>query len=100
MLQIKQQTGVIEHAGAAPTTNEAILSLELTDPDPFFGGQQPNLVFLDALSAARPMPHVKQWDKIDALVNTAVEQALLKKKSPKQALADAAKEVDKALAAG
>jgi multiple sugar transport system substrate-binding protein len=98
MLRIEQQRGVTEHAGAAPTTNQAILQLELVDPDPFFGGQQPNLVYLDALAAARPMPRVREWGQMDAVINTAVETALQGKKSPEQALDDAAKQVNQILA--
>jgi len=98
MLKIEQQRGVTKHAGAAPTTNEAILELELTDPDPFFGNQQPNLVFLDALAAARPMPRIRQWGEVDAVINTAVEAALQGKKTPEKALEDAARDVDKLLA--
>lgn len=99
MLKIEQQRGVVEHAGAAPTTNEAILELELTDPDPYFSNQQPYLVYLDALASARPMPRVKEWSEIDTVVNTAVETALQGKKSPQKALEDAAKQVDQILAA-
>jgi multiple sugar transport system substrate-binding protein len=99
MLQMEQQRGVITRAGAAPTTNEAILSLELDEPDPFFSGQQPQLVFLDALSAGRPMPRVTQWDRIDAVLNRAVEQALRGRSTPQAALTAAAKEVNRLLAA-
>jgi len=99
MLKIEQQRGVVEHAGAAPTTNEAILELELTDPDPYFSNQQPYLVYLDALASARPMPRVKEWSEVDAVINTAVETALQGKKSPQDALGEAAKKVDQILAA-
>ena len=44
---------MLSHAGAVPTTNEAVLSAELTDPDPYFGGQTPFMVFLEAVATAR-----------------------------------------------
>jgi len=97
-LRMEQQRGVVDQAGAAPTTNEAILSLELADVDPFFGDQTPQLVFLDALSAGRPMPRIKQWAQVDALINKAVQDTLQGKRSPEAALAEAAAETDKILA--
>jgi multiple sugar transport system substrate-binding protein len=98
MLKKEQELGVLKYAGAAPTTNEAVLSAELTDPDPYFGGQTPFLVFLEAVSSARHFPYIKQWSEVDATINEAVAAVLLDKKTPKQALTDAAAKVDKMLA--
>ena len=41
MLELPQQIGVYEYAGAAPATTEALNSPELNKPDPYFGGQAP-----------------------------------------------------------
>lgn len=97
MLRKEQQIGVLKHAGAAPTTNEAVLDAHLSDADPYFGGEPPFLIFLEAVSTAKHLPQVKQWSQIDAIVNQAVEAALKDKKTPEQALQDAAKEVDNLL---
>jgi multiple sugar transport system substrate-binding protein len=98
MLRKEQQLGVLKHAGAAPTTNEAVLSADLSDPDPYFGGQTPFLTFLQAVATAKHFPYIKHWSDVNAIIDTAVEAALTGKKSPKQALAEAAKKVNALLA--
>lgn len=94
LLQPQQQVKVFTQAGAAPATEAALKDPALTRPDPYFGGQQTFPVFQQALDTARHYPYVKQWTDIDRAVQDAVTAALLDKKSPQQALSDAAKEVD------
>ncbi|MFI6602641.1 ABC transporter substrate-binding protein [Nonomuraea sp. NPDC050536] len=94
LLQPRQQVKVFTEAGAAPATEAALKDPALTSPDPYFGGQQTFPVFQQALATARHYPYVKQWTDIDRAVQDAVTTALLDKKSPQQALSDAAKEVD------
>ncbi|WP_433512116.1 ABC transporter substrate-binding protein [Nonomuraea sp. CA-143628] len=94
LLQPPQQVKVFTVAGAAPATEVALKDPALAAPDPYFGGQVTFPVFQNALASARHYPYVKQWTEIDKAVTDGVTAALLDKKSPQQALTDAAKEVD------
>jgi len=98
MLRLEQQIGVFRYAGAAPATTAALESPELTKPDPYFGGQAPFPVFLETMSTATHFPYVAQWDAIDTIIGDMVESVMLGKKTPQEALDDAAAEVDDELA--
>jgi multiple sugar transport system substrate-binding protein len=98
MLRPENQLGVFEHAGAAPATNEALQSPELTEPDPYFGGQAPFPIFQETMSTATHFPYVEQWDEIDTIISEMVDAVMLGKKEPQKALDDAAAEVNEALA--
>ena len=54
MLEPEQQVGVYTLAGAAPATEAALLSVELTQPEEYFGGQAPFQVFADSMATATP----------------------------------------------
>jgi multiple sugar transport system substrate-binding protein len=97
LLRTEQELGVAKYAGAAPATTPALQSAELTKPDPYFGGQAPFSVFLQAQSSATHFPYVKQWSDIDKAITDAVTAVLLGKKTSAAALADAAKEVNSLL---
>jgi multiple sugar transport system substrate-binding protein len=94
LLRPNQQLDLVKLAGAAPATTAALRSPELTRRDPYFAGPAPFPVFLKALATAHHYPYVAQWQDIDRSVSDAVTAALLGKKSPQQALANAAHEVD------
>jgi multiple sugar transport system substrate-binding protein len=98
LLTPAQQLGVYKYAGAAPATVAALHSPLLTKPDPYFGGQAPFALFLDAMSTATPYPYVKSWSDIDTAITDGVTSALLGKQSPTAALNAAAKTTDSALA--
>ncbi len=96
-MRVDQQVGVFTVAGAAPATTAALQRPELTEPDPYFGGQAPFDVFREAMSTATHMPYVGAWSKIDSLINEDLDAALLAKKDVKAALDDAAAKSDKEL---
>ncbi len=100
MLELPQQIGVYTYAGAAPATTEALNSPELTKPDPYFGGEAPFSVFLDAMSTGTHFPYVSSWDDIDTEIGTMVESVMLGKSEPQAALDDTAAKVNDLLAAG
>ena len=100
MLEPPQQIGVYTYAGAAPATTEALNSPELTKPDPYFGGQAPFPIFLDAMSTATHFPYVSSWDDIDTEIATMVESVMLGKSEPQAALDDSAAKVNDLLASG
>lgn len=100
MLQPQQQIGVFKYAGAAPATTAALESSALTKPDPYFGGESPFKVFLDAMSTATHFPYVAQWDAIDQDIGNMVESVMLGKEAAQQALSDGAARVNQELAGG
>jgi ABC-type glycerol-3-phosphate transport system substrate-binding protein len=100
MLEPAQQLGVYTYAGAAPATTEALNSPELTKPDPYFGGQAPFPIFLEAMQTATHFPYVSAWDDIDTEIGTMVESVMLGEKEPQQALDDTAATVNDLLASG
>lgn len=100
MLQLKQELGVAKYAGAGPATSAALNSPQLTKPDSYFGGGAPFKVFLQAQSTATHFPYVKQWDKINTDISNMVDFALLGKKTPQDALAWGAQQVNSDLSSG
>jgi ABC-type glycerol-3-phosphate transport system substrate-binding protein len=86
MLQPEQQVGVFTLAGAAPATTAALESQELTEPDPYFGGQAPFSVFLDSMATATHFPYVEAWDPIDEDIGNMVQSVMLDKATPQEAL--------------
>ena len=98
LLKPEQQELVYTKAGAAPATTAALKSKTLTAPDSFFyQNQEPFSIFEEALKTATPFPYVSGWPEIDKAMTDAVTAALRGKKTPEQALKDAAKTSDKAL---
>jgi multiple sugar transport system substrate-binding protein len=100
LLTTEQQLGVYKFAGAAPATTAALQSPLLTKPDPYFGGQAPFAVFLDAMATATPFPYVQSWDDIDTTISDSVTSALLGKQSSSEALKAGAERTDSILAGG
>ena len=100
LLTPAQQLDVYKYAGAAPATTAALKSPLLTKPDPYFGGQAPFAVFLDAMATATPYPYVKAWGDIDTAISDGVTSALLGKQSAADALNSAAERTDTLLAGG
>jgi len=98
MLRPEQQVGVFTYAGAAPATTAALESPELTKADPYFGGQAPFKVFLDAMATSSHFPYVGAWTEIDTFITESLQTALLGKAAAKAALDDAASQTDAALA--
>ncbi|MEU7896148.1 sugar ABC transporter substrate-binding protein [Nonomuraea sp. NPDC049152] len=98
LLRPEQQVKVFTVAGAAPATEAALKDPALAAPDPYFGGQVTFPIFQQALAGARHYPYVKQWSEIDRAIQDGVTTALRDRKTPQQALTDAAKEVDDLLA--
>ena len=57
-LRPEQQKLVYTVAGAMPATTAALQLPELTQPDPYFGGQVPSTDFLETLKTATHFPYV------------------------------------------
>ncbi|HEX5951099.1 MAG TPA: sugar ABC transporter substrate-binding protein [Actinomycetota bacterium] len=98
MLRPEQQVGVYTLAGAAPATEAALASPELTQPEEYFGGQAPFPIFADTMAIATHFPYVAQWDPIDTIIGTMVESVMLGESTPQDALTDAAAKVNEELA--
>ncbi|HEU4354989.1 MAG TPA: sugar ABC transporter substrate-binding protein [Actinomycetota bacterium] len=98
MLRPEQQLGVFTLAGAAPATEAALASPELTQPDEYFGGQAPFPIFADTMAIATHFPYVEQWDPIDTTIGTMVESVMLGESDPQAALTDGAAKVNEELA--
>jgi ABC-type glycerol-3-phosphate transport system substrate-binding protein len=95
MLRPEQQIGVYTYAGAAPATTAALDSPELTKADPYFGGDAPFAVFLDAMKTATHFPYVQSWAEIQTpTMDDAVAATLLGQGSAKDALDAAAEETN------
>ena len=82
----------------APATTAALESLQLTQPDPYFGGQAPFSVFLETMATATHFPYVGAWSQIDTVINESLDAALQGKADVQTALNDAAKAADAELA--
>lgn len=89
-MRVENQVGVYKYAGAAPALTAALESPEVNVADPYFGGQKPFEVFLEAMKTAKHFPYVRQWNDIDVAFSTAMEQVGLGQKSVKDALDEAA----------
>ena len=97
MLRLEQQVGVFEYAGAAPATSEALATPELTEPDPYFGGQAPFPIFLDTMATATHFPYVEQWNQIDTILAEMIDAVMVGGTPPQEALDAAAAEVNQEL---
>jgi ABC-type glycerol-3-phosphate transport system substrate-binding protein len=97
-LRPEQQVRVFTVAGAAPATTAALQSPELTQPDPYFGGQAPFAVFLETMGTATHFPYVGAWSQIDTVINESLDSALQGKADVQTALNDAAAAADAELA--
>ncbi len=89
-MRVENQIGVYTYAGAAPALTAALQSDKVNVADPYFGGQKPFEVFLEAMKTAKHFPYVRQWSDIDVAFSTAMEQIGLGQKSVKDALDEAA----------
>ena len=89
-MRVENQIGVYTYAGAAPALTAALESAEVNAADPYFGGQKPFEVFLEAMKTARHFPYVRQWSDIDVAFSTAMEEIGLGQKPVQQALDEAA----------
>ena len=89
-MRVENQVGVYTYAGAAPALTAALESPEVNVADPYFGGQKPFEVFLEAMKTAKHFPYVRQWNDIDVAFSTAMEQISLQQKPVKDALDEAA----------
>ena len=97
-MQAKNSVGVATYSGAAPGLQAALHSPQIQKPDPYFGGQNPWKEWLPTLAIATHYPYVQKWNAIDRAVADGVSAALLGKKTPQQALDDAAAQVNSWLA--
>jgi ABC-type glycerol-3-phosphate transport system substrate-binding protein len=98
MLELPQQIGVFTLAGAAPATIAALESPQVTEPDPYFGGEAPLPIFKDAMATGTHFPYVAQWTAIDTDIGNMVQSVMLGKATPQEALADGASKVNQELA--
>jgi multiple sugar transport system substrate-binding protein len=89
-MRLENQIGVYTYAGAAPALTAALESDEVNAADPYFGGQKPFEVFLEAMKTAKHFPYVRQWSDIDVAFSTAMEQIGLGQKPVQEALDEAA----------
>lgn len=97
LLEPQQQELVWTSAGAAPATLGSLEMPALSQPDPYFGGQEPFAVFGKALETATPFPYVAGWNEIDRAVTDAVMAALIGESPSKDALEKAAQTANEAL---
>ena len=97
-LRPEQQVLVYTVTGAAPATTAALQSPELSQPDPYFGGEAPFKVFLDTMATATHFPYVAAWSQVDTLINESLDAALLGKTDSRAALDEAAVAADVELA--
>jgi len=96
-MRVENQIGVYTYAGAAPALTAALESAEVNAADPYFGGQKPFEVFLEAMKTAKHFPYVRQWSDIDVAFSTAMEEIGLGQKPVQQALDEAAQVATDAL---
>lgn len=89
-MRLENQIGVYKYAGAAPALTAALQSPEVNVADPYFGGQKPFEVFLEAMKTAKHFPYVRSWADIDAAFTTGLEKIALENKPIKEALDEAA----------
>ena len=85
-LRPEQQVLVYTVTGAAPATTAALQSPELSQPDPYFGGEVPFTVFLDTMATATHFPYVAAWSEVDTIINENLDTALLGKTDSRAAL--------------
>ncbi len=97
-LRPAQQVLVYTVTGAAPATIAALESPELTQPDPYFGGQAPFTIFLETMATATHFPYVAAWSRVDTFINESLDAALLGKMDSRAALDEAAAAADVELA--
>jgi ABC-type glycerol-3-phosphate transport system substrate-binding protein len=97
-LRPEQQVLVYTVTGAAPATTAALESPELTQPDPYFGGEAPFTVFLDTMATATHFPYVAAWSQVDTIISENLDAALLGKTDSRAALDEAAVAADAELA--
>jgi multiple sugar transport system substrate-binding protein len=64
----------------------------------YFAAHPEEKVFLDQLALALPTPNHPEWGRMEAAIEDAVEQALYRKLTPERAVAQAAREIQGALA--
>jgi ABC-type glycerol-3-phosphate transport system substrate-binding protein len=89
-MRLENQIGVYTYAGAAPALTAALESDEVNVADPYFGGQKPFEVFLEAMKTAKHFPYVREWNDIDVAFSTAMEQIGLGQMPVQDALDEAA----------
>ena len=95
-MQLENQIGVYQYAGAAPALTAALESEEVNVADPYFGDQQAFAVFLEAMSTARHFPYVRGWGDIDEIFSVAMDEIALGRPA-QEALDEAADAVDEVL---
>ncbi|OJX43829.1 MAG: hypothetical protein BGO78_02370 [Chloroflexi bacterium 44-23] len=96
-MRVDNQIGVYTYAGAAPALTAAMQSPEVNGPDAYFGGQKVFDVFLEAMKTAKHFPYVRQWNDIDVIFTTAMEEISLGQATVKEALDEAAAKTTEAL---
>jgi multiple sugar transport system substrate-binding protein len=97
-MRVENQVGVYKNAGAAPALTAALESPDVNAADPYFGDQKAFGVFLESIKTAHHFPYVRSWSDIDTAFTTAMQEIALGQKTVKEALDDAAKAADEALA--
>jgi multiple sugar transport system substrate-binding protein len=70
----------------------------LQPDDAYFASHPEEKLFLDQLASAIAPPNHPEWGRMEASIETAVEQALYRRLSPEQAIAQAARDIQAALA--
>lgn len=96
-MQLENQVGVYQLAGAAPALKAALSNPDVNVADLYFGGEQAFAIFLKTMETAIPFPYVRQWADIDAAFTNAMQQIALGQFSVKDALDQAAQTSQDAL---
>lgn len=73
--------------GQIPVNKTALNNSEITSIEDF-------TVFLEAIKSSRPRPAISDWSRVDQYINDAFTAAMLEVKSPKDALSEAAQNID------
>lgn len=94
----ESQVALYKTSGAAPAYLPAVSHDEVAEADPYFGGQAPLTIFKDTVDKGKPNPIVAEWGEIADILNLALEKAIIQESTPKEALDEAAAEVNELLA--
>lgn len=95
LMRPENQAKVWTISGAGPAYLPALDLPEVNAGDPFFGDQSTASIFRDTVEQGVPNPTIKKWGDVSEVVSKAIEAALAGKKSPEQALNEAAVKIDK-----
>lgn len=66
------EIAVWQTSGAAPAQLDALVSAEVTKPDPYFSDQAAISIFKETVNAGQPNPTIKEWTQVATIVSEAL----------------------------